>query len=377
MPGNMKIQNRYTLLLLTSALMAVLSAAAQPPSPKVVIGYCGGYRGLLNTDTIDVAKLTHINYAFVNLRNNRAMLEHPKTDTVNLRKLAALKTRNPHLQILISIGGWSWSENFSDAALTDTARRAFAHSAVAIIQRFNLDGVDIDWEYPGRPGEDGNVYRKEDKQNFTLLFQALRQSLDTLEKATGKHKLLTTATGGFADFLSTTEMDKAQQYLDYVNLMTYDFYNGKIAGHHTNLYTSDLYPSAHATENAVKAYLAAGVPASKLVVGIAFYGRTYQLVPGAQKGPGDSVVSQQYGKGYTFIKDSLTNQKGFTYHRDKKAKAPYLYNAATRQFMTYDDEWSVKEKCEYVKKQQLAGVMFWEYDADLKGYLLQTIHKHL
>lgn len=373
----MKIQNRYTLLLLIPALLTSLLLNAQSSAPRVVIGYAGGYRGLLNTDTIDAAKLTHINYAFVNLRHNRAVLEKEKTDTVNLRKLAALKQRNPHLQILISIGGWSWSENFSDAAFTDTARRAFAKSAVAIIQRFGLDGIDIDWEYPGRPGEDGNVYRPEDKQNFTLLFQALRQALDTLEQTTGKHKLLTTATGGFADFLNTTEMDKAQQYLDYVNLMTYDFYNGKKAGHHTNLYTSEMYPSSHSTDNAVKAYLAAGVPAGKLVVGIAFYGRTYQLTASALKGPGDSVVSQQYGKGYTFIKDSLTNQKGFTYYRDKKAKAPYLFNATTHQVMTYDDEWSVKEKCKYVKKHQLAGVMFWEYDSDLKGYLLQAIHKHL
>lgn len=373
----MKVQNRYAALLLIPALMAALYTTAQSTPKRVVIGYAGGYRGLLNTDTIDAAKLTHINYAFVNLKHNRAVLEKEKTDTVNLRKLAALKARNPQLQILISIGGWSWSENFSDAVLTDTARRAFAHSAVDIIRRFGLDGVDIDWEYPGRPGEDGNVYRPEDKQNFTLMFQALRQSLDTLEQATGKHKLLTTATGGFADFLHTTEMDKAQQYLDYVNLMTYDFYNGKIAGHHTNLYTSDLYPSSHSTDKAVQAYLAAGVPAGKLVVGIAFYGRTYQLTPGAQKGPGDSVVSQQYGKGYTFIKDSLTNQKGFTYYRDKKAKAPYLFNAATHQFMTYDDEWSVKEKCRYVKQHQLAGVMFWEYDSDLKRNLLEAIHKHL
>lgn len=281
------------------------------------------------------------------------------------------------MQLLISVGGWTWSEHFSDVALTDTSRRAFARSAIELLRKYALDGVDIDWEYPGRPGEDGNIYRSEDKQNFTLLFQVLRHELDTLEKETGQKKLLTTATGGFAAFLQTTEMNQAQVYLDYINLMTYDFYNEKRAGHHTNLYQSTKYHTTNAADNAVRAYLAAGVPASKLVMGIAFYGRNYTLTPTAQKGLGDTMLSQQYGKGYTYIKDSLLSNKSFTHYKDKQAKAPYLLNTTTHQFITYDDEWSVKHKCRYVKKHQLAGVMFWEYDADLKGYLLHEINKRL
>lgn len=361
--------------LLTVVLFAPLAGLTQ--QQKVVIGYVGGYRGLVNTETINASQLTHINYAFVNIRNNRAWLTNEKTDTINFRKLNLLKAQNPALQILISIGGWSWSEHFSDMALTDTSRLAFAQSAVDIISRYQLDGIDIDWEYPGRPGEEDNVYRPEDKQNFTLLFQTLRQQLNLLEQTTGRKKLLTTATGGFASFLQTTEMGKAQEYLDYINLMTYDFYNGKIAGHHTNLYTSNKYTSSNSADNAIQAYLAAGVPASKLVMGIAFYGRTYALTPGATKGPGDSSTSQQYGKGYTFIKDSLYHTPAFKRYKDKQAKAPYLLNITKGQFITYDDEWSVKYKCRYVKKHKLAGVMFWEYSSDAKGYLLNEIHKQL
>src|SRR5688572_25877148 len=115
----------------------------------VIIGYVGGFRGLIATDSIDVWRLSHINYAFIDIKDNRAWLHNEATDTVNLRKLSELKKINPDLKILISIGGWTWSKNFSDAVLTDTSTKNFANSCIDIVARFKLDGVDIDWEYPG------------------------------------------------------------------------------------------------------------------------------------------------------------------------------------------------------------------------------------
>jgi chitinase len=287
---------------------------------KVVIGYVGGFRGLININNIAAQKMTHINYAFVNIKNNRAFLNNERTDTVNLRKLTQLKSKNPTLQILISIGGWTWSRNFSDAALTDTSRRAFAASAVQIIRKFNLDGIDTDWEYPALPGDSGNVYRPEDKQNYTLLLQELRNSLDSLQFQTKAKKLLTVAVGGFDRFLEHTEMNKAQKYLDFINLMTYDFYPDKVAIHHTNLYASKKY-KGNSANAAFKAFVAAGVPAGKLVMGVAFYSRAMKLKANAQTGLGDSILSTGFGKGFTYIKDSLINQKGFKVYKDRKAKA--------------------------------------------------------
>lgn len=347
------------------------------PQKKVVIGYVGGFRGLVNTDRISPEKLTHINYAFVDVQRNRAFLTNEKTDTVNFRRLLLLKKKNPALQILISIGGWAWSKNFSDAMLTDTSRAAFAASAVNIIRKYKLDGVDIDWEYPGQPGEVGNIYRPEDGRNFTLMFEVLRKELDVLEKETAQRKLLTTAVGGFSDFLLHTEMNKAAQYLDYVNLMTYDYYSGKIAGHHTNLYSSKLYPSANSADKAIRAYVQAGVPISKLVMGIAFYGRNSKVEAGTTTGLGANYIKGEFGSGYTQIKDSLVNRNGFREFKDEAAKASYLYNAATQTLITYDDEWSVKEKCKYVIDQNMGGVMFWEYASDPKEYLLNEVVKSL
>ena len=365
----------FLSVLYVIALMAMRPVA--PPSAKVVIGYVGGFRGLANIDRVDAAKLTHINYAFVNVKNNRAFLNRPATDSVNLNNLNKLKLKNPALKILISIGGWAWSENFSDAALTDSSRKGFAASAVQIIDQYNLDGVDIDWEYPAIAGEEGNVFRAEDKQNFTLMLKELRISLDSLEQKRKSKKLLTIAVGGFSNFIKHTEMGAAAQYLDYVNLMTYDFFNGEVAGHHTNLYDSKIRPSDHHGDKTFEEYVAAGVPASKLVMGIAFYSRSFTLKQGSKKGLGDSVLSGKFGKGYSFIKDSLVHKNGFKRYWDKEAKAPYLFNADSREYLTYDDEESVKEKCKYVIKNKMAGVMFWEYDSDPNGYLLNQINNSL
>lgn len=366
-------------LLLVAAAVTALTAARPPKAKPVVIAYVGGFRGLIaNPESIAVEKITHINYAFVDVQHGQAWLTNLATDTINFRKLNALKSRNPDLKILISIGGWAWSENFSDATLTEAGRRLFAHTSVDIIRKYRLDGVDIDWEYPGIPGEEGNIYRPEDKQNYTLMFAAIRASLDTLEKETGRKYLLTTAVGGGNNFIEHTEMSKAAQYLDFVNIMSYDYKtnpNG-IAGHHTNLYGSTADPKEASAHRSVGLFLEAGVPADKIVMGIAFYGRGWTVGSDTARGLNRPATGGYRGGGYTFIKDSLPG-KGFERHWDKSAKAPYLWHPGQRVFISYDDEESVKEKCRYVNKHKLAGVMFWEYSSDPKGYLLDAINQHL
>lgn len=351
--------------------------AQEKPAGPVIIAYVGGYKGLVDVNTISADKITHINYAFVDVQNGKAFLTNEVTDTTNFRQLNGLKQKNPDLKILISIGGWTWSRNFSDAVLTTEGQKTFAKSAVEIIKNYNLDGVDIDWEYPAMPGDEGNVYRPEDKQTYTLMFEAIRAELDALEKETGKKYLLTTAVGGSQDFIDNTEMGKAQQYLDYVNIMSYDYQSSNQAIHHTNLYSSDKYELKGSADVAVKAYVAAGVPVEKLVMGIAFYGRAFNLKKGSSKGLNDPVTEQIRGAGYTYIKDSLVNQNENYRYWDESARAPYLFNFYKGVFLTYDDEESVKEKCQYVLENKMAGVMFWEYSSDPKEYLLNEINKNL
>jgi chitinase len=368
-----KIYIALTFLFCAASIIASFSFVRNKPKP-VIIAYVGGFRGLINIDSIDIWRLSHINYAFVDVKDNRAWLHNEATDTINLRKLSELKQQKPDLAILISLGGWSWSKNFSDAVLTDTSTRNFALSAVDIVAKYNLDGIDIDWEYPGMIG-DSNVYRPEDKEHYTLLFRYLREGLDSLNKITDDKYFITTAVGGSQDYIDHTEMDKVAQYADYINVMSYDYVGGEdtISGHHTNLYNSSPDTSQYSADRSVKAYIAAGVPSQKLVVGIAFYGKGWQMESADNNGLYRKTVKPMRAGGFTYLKDSVINKNGFVRYWDDKASAPYLFSPEKKIFITYDDEESVKDKCRYAKKHHLGGVMFWEYSSDKKQYLLKTI----
>lgn len=367
----------FLILIFFSAFFSCSKTSYKNHNNKVIIGYVPGFRGLIDETTIDAGKLTHINYAFVNVKDSLAWLTNLETDTVNFRRLNLLKKDNPDLKILISIGGWSWSENFSDAVLTSSSRKKFAESSVKIVENYDLDGVDIDWEYPGQVGED-NIYRPEDKQNYTYMFRAVREELDNLSLKTGKTYQITTAVGASDKFLEHTEMGKASQYLDFVNLMTYDFYtSGDSAGHHTNLYPSLNFEKGMSAHQSFTGFRNAGVPPEKMVMGIAFYGRSWFMKSGENHGINRPVDSVTRGGGYSYIKDSLMKRPGFTRYWDDQAKAPYLFNAETNQLVSYDDEESVRYKCQYVKDNQMAGVMFWQYASDPRGYLLTAINENL
>ncbi|WP_411274141.1 glycoside hydrolase family 18 protein [Daejeonella sp.] len=383
-----KLSRSLSLLLVLSFFFSGDSFSQSARKKKYVInGYVGGYRGTpVNIDEIDANKLTHINYAFVNCIDSMAVLSNLKTDTVNFRLLNQLKKINPDLQILISIGGWTWSKNFSDAVLTPTSRLLFAKTSVNILRQHNLDGVDIDWEYPGQRG-DNNKFRPEDKVNFTLMFVELRKELDNLSTETGKKYLLTAALGASKNFIANTEMDKVAKLLDYLYLMTYDFGgpNGTV-GHHTNLYSYGQGGTSSSADQAIQDFIAAGVPAHKLGIGVAFYGKAVDAAGVENNGLGQervrpiagtpSASSGQAG-GYTKLKESVINQNGYTRYWDKQAQAPYLFNPDKKVFITYDDEKSTKLKAKYVKKHKLAGVFFWEYFSDPEENLLNVLDKTL
>jgi chitinase len=365
----------YSLSFLFCAVVMIApSYFIQPKTKPVIIGYIGGFRGLIATDSIDVLRLSHINYAFIDIKDNRPWLHNEATDTVNLRKLSELKKINPDLKILISIGGWSWSKNFSDAVLTDTSTRNFALSAVDIVSKYNLDGIDIDWEYPGMIG-DSNVYRPQDKQHYTDLFKELRGDLDSLSLTTKMKYYVTTAVGGSQHYIDHTEMDKVQQYTDYINIMSYDYAGGSdpISGHHTNLYVSSGDSDQYSAHRSIQAFIKAGVPPAKIVIGMAFYGKGWQMESADNNGLYRKALKSARGGGFTYLKDSLVNRNGYKEYWDATAKAPYLFNEEKKIFISYDNERSVKEKCKYVKQHHLAGAMFWEYNSDKKEYLLKVI----
>ena len=344
-----------------------------PPAPKAIIGYVFPQNRVLTPGEVAAEKLTHINYAFANIRNGE-VVEGFAHDAENFRVLTGLKARNPGLKILVSVGGWTWSGGFSDVALTPQSRQRFIDSAVAFLGRHNLDGLDIDWEYPAQAGY-GNVNRPEDRENCTALLAETRAALDKAGAQAGKRYLLTMATQAADVWLEHTEMDKAQQSLDFVNLMAYDQFEASsspITGHHAPLFTSPANPKADSASTSVSHYLAAGVPAAKIVLGVPFYGHAWGDVGPVDDGlyqPGKQPAARVYAS-FDDIEKNLDGKNGFIRYWDDISKAPFLYNPQSRLWVSYEDEQSMRAKAKYVVDRGLGGVMFWQYTEDSVGRLL-------
>jgi chitinase len=342
-----------------------------------VVAYVFGSKPIDPT-LIDPADLTHINYAFAEIVNNEVVpSEDNLFDATNIPALQTLKQANPNLRILISIGGWGGSGGFSDAALTAESRAAFTSSALRYMLRYGFDGIDIDWEYPGQTGA-GNTHRPEDKAHFTLMLKDLREGLDSLARTNGHPGyLLTIAAGAGQRFLDFTEMDKAQHYLDFINIMTYDFTGSwsRTTGHHTNLYRSTRgRGSSMDAAGAVELLTRGGVPLEKLVIGAAFYGRGWRMESQEARGLNQEGLSFYHDFGYHTIRDSLIAGAGYKRYWDKAAKASYLFHPDSLIFITYEDGKSIRHKMRYVRRNKLQGIMFWEYFGDSGQELVKKIN---
>ncbi len=306
------------------------------------------------------------------------MVEGSSFDADNFALLVSLKQQNPALTILVSVGGWGGSGGFSDMALTSASRERFIDSVVHFITQYKLDGLDIDWEYPGLVGA-GNTFRPEDKQNYTALLKELRPRFDREKRQHQRHLITSIAVGGNADFLDHTEMAAVARFVDTVNLMTYDYYgpdSDRISGNHAPLFTDPADPKQISAERTVRAYESAGVPAGKLLLGLPFYGKSWAEVGPTNNGlfqPGSKPAATFHD--YSALADFAA--QGYSRHWDAAASVPWLYNPDTRTFISYEDSESLARKCRFALDQHLGGVMFWELTEDANGVLLDTISTSL
>lgn len=344
---------------------------------KKVIAYVNSLQDNWGPNYEKAKQITHINYAFANIKDGE-VVEGNNNDFEILKKLNKLKDINKDLKILISVGGWSWSNGFSDAALTKASREKFANSAIAFMQRHNIDGIDLDWEYPGLPGA-GNIHRPEDKENFTAILKLIREKLDALSTDDNKY-LLTIATGATQSYLSHTNMKEAHKYLDFINIMTYDFHGGyeRKTGHHANLNASksDDNTRIRSAALAVDEHVNAGIPIEKIVLGVPFYGRWWKGTYPTNNGLYQETYGETGSYNYNAIVDSLNANKGYKEYWDEAAKVPYIWRSKDSLFITYDNARSIKNKVDYVKQNNLGGIMFWQFNGD-NGTLLNTISENL
>lgn len=284
----------------------------------------GAYLMGVRNELPDVNLVTHINYAFGHVNETFDGVLLPEGN--GLSQVVGLKKVKPSLKVLLSIGGWG-SGCFSEMASDPLKRKSFARDCARIVKESGLDGIDIDWEYPGS-GLAGISSSPDDRNNFTLLMRDLRASL-------GKRSLLTIASVCNADYI---DFKAVLPYLDYVNVMSYDM--GTQHTHHAALYRSGY--SGHCTaDEAVRKHIDAGVPRQKIVMGMPFYGRGVE--------------------GYVPYRDGASSDMEFW---DDTAKVPMILDSLGNMLFGYENARSIAEKCRYIVSSGLRGGMYWEYNAD-------------
>lgn len=307
----------------------------------------------------------------------------------NFGQLMALKKAHPDLKILPSIGGWTMSDPFfkmHDKVIRDR----FVASVKDFLKTWKFfDGVDIDWEFPGGGGQNealGNP--QQDKETYTLLMQDLRAMLNSLSQETGRQYELTTAIGSGKDKIEDVDYTAAQQYLDHIFLMSYDFYgawSNTDLGHQTALYAPSWRPDTnYTTDNGVQALLDQGVKPGKIVVGAGMYGRGWTGVHGYTgdnpfTGTATGAVKGTWEPGvvdYRQIVNEYKGKPGWEYGYDAAAEAPYVFNKSTGELISYDDARSVAAKGKYVLAKNLGGLFAWSIDSD-NGDILNAMNESL
>ena len=309
-----------------------------------------------SSDLPDVTLLTHINYAHGRFKN-------PSTGdggivisgTSLMKQVIALKSVNPKLKVMLMIGGWGIkADGFSMMARDADKRTEFCKSVKSLLDEYGLDGVDIDWEYPTYSAE-GTGASAADKGNFNLVLKELRETL-------GTSKIISFASSSSAKYV---DWPIAIQYIDYVNVMTYDM-GAAPNGHNSPLYRSAKF-NHRSCDESIELHLAAGIPLNRMNLGIPFYGK-------AEQNPSEANKVYNYEVNYNEMYDILHNN---WYKKrsldvtgknnrawDDVAKVPFLTDNLGRNLLSYDDPESVTCKGQYVVEKKLLGAMFWEYRHD-------------
>jgi|TARA_B110000211_G_scaffold233317_1_gene299211 chitinase len=328
--------------------------------PQVIAYYAGDEKSIdeFNLDGVD-----QIIYSFLHLKGNKLAIDN-KTDSLTLINVVNQKNKYPKLKVLVSLGGWGGCETCSDVFSSKEARTEFAISTADIIESFNADGIDLDWEYPGISGFPGHSYKPEDRENFTDLVIQLRRYMK-------KEDILSFAAGASNRFFKNSiEWDKVMPLVNNVNLMTYDFYGSGSTktGHHTALSSSEFQDRS--AKSSIEALINLGVNPKQIFIGGAFYIKTFKNVENINNGLNQNT---EWNKSYNQInfEDVRSN---FSFYWDSLANSPYAYDSINKIFATFDDHKSIKLKSKYALEKKLGGIMFWQLMNDKKqNGLLKTM----
>lgn len=345
---------KTSLLIISFILSISVTRSFSQTDSVYVIAYYAGKPDAL--DSFDIRKMNEIIFSFGRLKGNQFHIRNAD-DTATINKMVALKSINPSLKVVLSLGGWGGCETCSDVFASRKNSKEFAKGFKELTDYFKTDGIDLDWEYPAVSGFPGHKYAPEDRKHFTRLVKLLRRSL-------GKEAEVSFAAGVSKKVIETgMEWKKVMKKADRVNLMSYDLAGPGTpnSAHHTLLYSTPQQEIS--TDYAVNYLLNLGIPSNKIVIGAAFYGKIWENVPDTSNGlyqPAKFKTTMPYRK----LVNELTPANGFNYYWDDTAKAPYLYNPIEKLFVTHDDKRSVQAKTQYVIDKRLSGIMFWQLTGD-------------
>jgi chitinase len=368
-------------------IIGLSAAGVASTHERKVIGYYPSWKWTARNNQMTPAnipyeKLTIINYAFFYpLLDGRIVGKDTIGDAMYLRSTPGTRlTDLAHqhgVKVMLSLGGWEDSDKFPAVAADAALRAMFAHSCVNAIRAFGFDGIDIDWEYPGYVDHNGTPA---DKRNFTLLLQTLRDSLTAEGSLIGSTYLLTAALPAASSRLAMMELDNVTRILDFLNIMTYDFYGAwdSVANHNSPLYPSAGADTSRCVDAAFRLFNSTyHIPASKINIGVPFYGHTYAHCT-ALNTPHAGTDTTHFSRFGAFYSDIVQQMDKCTRYWDDRAKVPYLVNTKWELLISYDDEESIRAKAQYVLDNNLHGLIIWEitgdYMPDGSTPLLNAIH---
>ncbi|HXX65413.1 MAG TPA: glycosyl hydrolase family 18 protein, partial [Bacteroidota bacterium] len=317
MTSKNQVNLRALSAILAVHMFALASGCSSPATHAgesfAVIAYCNGPAA--SVDSYPVELLTHVQYSFLHVRSDGSVPVSWR-DSANITHLVSLKSRNARLKVLLSVGGWGGCRSCSGVFASQEGRRQVALTLGKILDRFQADGVDIDWEYPAIAGYPGHPFSTDDRHNFTLLIGELRSVL-------GDSREVSFAAGGFTEYLeNSVEWRMVMPLVDRVNVMSYDLVNASstVTGHHTPLFST---PSQiESVDHAVRYLDSLGVPHSKIVIGAAFYARMWDHVADQNNGLYQSGTFKAYVN-FKEMGSYFERAGGVRQLWDSVAQAPY------------------------------------------------------
>jgi len=371
-----------------AGFLALVALAIGMPVSAAVVQVAAYYDGGMPVADIPAADLNAIIYSIGEPLYGDVCDRPAAAQLQNLRALRALRRRHPGLQLLVSIGGWDTDPQYSDIALTAASRAKFARSCIGLfIQQQRLNGIDLDWEFPVRGGL--IPARPQDRADATALVRVLRERLDALGRRTHQHYLLTVATpagtwqeGGAYSVSDSYDLAALVPYVSWLNVMTYDMNTifSPYSGFNTPMKpdprdpTPELQRREDNLTGAVRYYEAHGVPADKIMLGMAFYGRGFTGVSARYQGRYSKFTGIMAEMPWKTVESRLLTDPHWVRYWSATAEAPWLYNARRHEFFTYDDPQSLALKGSFVRRAHLRGAMIWVLgDDDARNSLLHGL----